>query len=146
MSSEVGDALRRLVADRAWRVCEYCLVHEDDLYHGCEVDQVVSRKHGGTTTADNLAFACFHSNRHKGTDLGSISVRTGELIRLFNPRADEWRQHFQWNDGAIEPLTDVGEVTSRLLDFNHPERGAFRRLLAEIGRYPSVEAMARLKE
>ena len=38
MSHEVSLALRRLVADRAYRVCEYCLVHEDDLYHGCEVE------------------------------------------------------------------------------------------------------------
>ena len=63
-----------------------------------------------------------------------------------NPRSDAWRRHFQWNEGAIEPLTDIGEVTARLLDFNHPERVAFRKLLAETGRYPSVEALARLRE
>ena len=146
MSREVGDALRRLVAERAWHVCEYCLVHEDDLFHGCEVDHVLSVKHGGQTTLENLAYACFHCNRHKGTDLGSVSARTGGLIRFFNPRSDAWRQHFQWNEGGIEPLTDIGEVTARLLDFNHPERVAFRKLLAETGRYPSVEALARLKE
>ena len=73
-------------------------------------------------------------------------MRTGGLIRFFNPRSDAWRQHFQWNEGRIEPLTDIGEVTTRLLDFNHPERVAFRKLLGETGRYPSVEALARLKE
>jgi hypothetical protein len=40
MSNEVSDALRLLVAERAYRVCEYCLVHEEDAYHGCEVDHV----------------------------------------------------------------------------------------------------------
>ena len=59
MSREVGEALRRLVAERAWHVCEYCLVHEDDLFHGCEVDHVLSRKHGGQTTAENLASPVF---------------------------------------------------------------------------------------
>lgn len=146
MSREVGESLRRLVAERAWHVCEYCLVHEDDLFHGCEVDHVLSLKHGGQTAAENLAYACFHCNRHKGTDLGSVSTRTGGLIRFFNPRSDAWRQHFQWDEGAIEPLTDIGEVTARLLDFNHPERVAFRRLLGETGRYPSVEALALIKE
>jgi hypothetical protein len=30
--------LRRLVAKRATSLCEYCLVHEDDTFFGCEVD------------------------------------------------------------------------------------------------------------
>ena len=146
MSREVGETLRRFVAERAYHVCEYCLVHEDDLFHGCEVDHVVSRKHGGQTTPENLAYACFHCNRHKGTDLGSVTGRAGGLIRFFNPRFDGWRQHFQWIEGRIEPLTEIGEVTARVLDFNHPERVAFRKLLTGTGHYPSVEALARLKE
>jgi len=142
MAGEVGAALRQLIAERAWQVCEYCLVHEGDLYHGCGVDHIRSRKHGGETVPENLAFACFHCNRHKGTDLGSVSVRTGALVRFFHPRSDRWREHFGWNEGRIEPLTDIGEVTARLLEFNHPERVALRRALAETGRYPSVEALA----
>jgi 5-methylcytosine-specific restriction endonuclease McrA len=72
MGSDVAEPLRLRVAERAYRVCEYCLVHEDDLYHGCEVDHIISQKHGGRTAEENLAFACFHCNRHKGSDLGSI--------------------------------------------------------------------------
>jgi hypothetical protein len=34
--------MRRLVIGRAGRRCEYCLIHEDDTYFGCEVDHVVS--------------------------------------------------------------------------------------------------------
>ena len=146
MSGEITDTLRRLVTDRAYHVCEYCLVHEEDVYHGCELDHVLSRKHGGLTEPENLAYACFHCNRHKGTDLGSVSARTGILVRLYNPRADVWSEHFHWVEARIEPLTDIGEVTARLLEFNHPERVAFRRLLAEAGRYPTVEAMALLKK
>ena len=60
--------LRRLVIRRAlWR-CEYCLLHEDDTYFGCEVDHVVSEKHGGQTVAENLAYACLACNRYKGSD------------------------------------------------------------------------------
>ena len=145
MAGEVGRALRRLVAERAWHVCEYCLVHERDLYHGCEVDHILSTKHGGQTAPENLAFACFHCNRHKGTDLGSVNPRSGILVRFFNPRSDRWKEHFCWNDARIDPLTEIGEVTARLFDFNHPERIAFRKSLAEAGRYPSVEAMALLR-
>ena len=146
MSSDVSAALRRLVAERAYGVCEYCLVHELDVYHGCEVDHVISVKHGGLTVPENLAYACFHCNRHKGTDLGSIGLRTGKFVGFFNPRSDRWKQHFYLNASHIEPLTEVGEVTSRMLEFNHPERLAFRRLLLGVGRYLTVEALARIGE
>ncbi len=32
----VTTALRQLVRTRAKRVCEYCLIHEDDTYFGCQ--------------------------------------------------------------------------------------------------------------
>ena len=146
MSGEITDALRLHVADRAYHVCEYCLVHEEDAYHGCEVDHVISLKHGGLTVPENLAYACFHCNRHEGTDLGSVSVRTAILVRFYNPRVDRWKEHFDWSEGRIELVTDIGEVTVRLLEINHPERVAFRKLLADTGRYPTVEALARLRE
>ena len=122
------------------------MVHDSDVYHGCEVDHVISVKHGGLTAPENLAYACFHCNRHKGTDLGSIGPRTGKLVGCFNPRSDRWKQHFYLNEGRIEALTEVGEVTIRMLEVNHPERLAFRRLLIEVGRYLTVEALARIRE
>jgi len=146
MGGDVSATLHRWVGERAWHVCEYCLVHEQDLYHGCEVDHIRSVKHGGLAVAENLAWACLHCNRHKGTDLGSVNPRTGALVRLYNPRTDRWKDHFYWRAGRIESLTEIGEATVRLLDFNHPERVAFRKLLSESGRYPSVEALALLRE
>jgi hypothetical protein len=146
MRTEVSEALRHEVAERAHHVCEYCLVHEDDVYHGCEVDHVISLKHGGLGLPDDLAWACFHCNRHKGANVGSVAAKSGVFVRLFNPRSDCWSEHFCLCEGRIEPLTEIGEVTCRTLDFNHPERVAFRRLLANAGRYPTVEALARQKE
>jgi hypothetical protein len=47
MSSYVSAELRRLVANRANHKCEYCLIHEEDTFFGCEVDHIISLKHGG---------------------------------------------------------------------------------------------------
>lgn len=58
MASDIPDALRRHVADRAYHVCEYCLIHQDDTFWGCQIDHIISRKHGGTNEAANLAWAC----------------------------------------------------------------------------------------
>jgi 5-methylcytosine-specific restriction endonuclease McrA len=94
MSSYVSAALRRLVAVRADLLCEYCLVHEDDAVFGCEVDHIISEKHGGATDAGNLAYACAFCNRAKGSDIGSIVPGTGHFVRFFNPRTDRWAEHF----------------------------------------------------
>ena len=78
MSRYVDAELRRRVTERAERVCEYCLIHEDDTFLGCQVDHVVSKKHGGKTDLANLAYACAFCNRNKGTDVASISHRGPE--------------------------------------------------------------------
>ena len=58
MSSPLSPSLRELVARRAELVCEYCLLHECDLYSGAQVDHIISERQGGPTTPENLAFAC----------------------------------------------------------------------------------------
>jgi hypothetical protein len=128
--------LRRLVVIRAERLCEYCLIHEDDTYFGCEVDHIVSEKHGGLTVAENLAYACLACNRSKGSDLGSILEPSGDLIRFFNPRLDAWSDHFALDGVVIRPLTPIGRVTERIFKFNDTERLLEREALRALGRYP----------
>src|SRR4051794_7915178 len=88
MSEEVSERLRRFIADRAYRVCEYCLIHEDDTFWGCQVDHIISRKHGGVSLAENLALACAWCNNHKGSDLGSLAGEPPRLVGFFHPRMD----------------------------------------------------------
>jgi hypothetical protein len=38
----MSEELRRLVATRAEHLCEYCLIHEEDTFLGCEVDHIIS--------------------------------------------------------------------------------------------------------
>ena len=94
--------MRQQVAERAGYVCEYCLISETDTFFGCHVDHIISVKHGGTTTSDNLAYDCVVCNRQKGSDLGSISHETKELIRFFNPRSDQWSDHFVLSGAVID--------------------------------------------
>jgi hypothetical protein len=140
MTSYVSAALRRLVEARAGHLCEYCLIHEDDTYLGCQVDHVIAEKHGGLTDAENLGYACTFCNRAKGTDIGSIAPSTGEFTRFFNPRIDHWGDHFRLNGVLIEARTPIGEVTVIILNFNEAERILERETLQGIGRYPSGEA------
>jgi hypothetical protein len=142
---EVSSALRTLVARRAGYLCEYCLIHEEDTWFGCQVDHIVSLKHGGPSVSDNLAYACGFCNRFKGSDLGSISEITGQLTPFFNPRTAHWAHHFVLRGALILPISATGEVTVRIFGFNSEEQVLERQALIGKGRYPSAAAAARIK-
>lgn len=144
--SYVAQTLRRFVADRADRLCEYCLIHEADTFFGCQIEHVIAEKHGGASTADNLAYACVFCNRFKGSDVASVLPETGQIVRLFNPRIDRWASHFSLDRGSmrIVALSAIGTVTVKLLNFNHADRILERLTLARSGRYPSASANSRI--
>jgi hypothetical protein len=144
MSSFVRAALRRLVAERASGLCEYCLIHERDTYVGCQVEHIISEKHGGGTFADNLAYACAACNWFKGSDIATVAPLTGRLVPLFNPRVDVWSDHFVLEDARIRGRSEVGDATAKLLQLNAHERVVERMELIEAGRFPSTEALQRL--
>jgi len=139
--SYINVELRKLVTSRAERLCEYCLIHEDDTFYGCQVDHIISEKHGGLTIAENLAYACTFCNRYKGSDVGSIVLPTSEFSRFFNPRLDRWGEHFALDGVMIVALTDIGNVTAKILDFNNADRLLERQTLQTMGRYPSAPAL-----
>ena len=146
MASDVGERLRRQVAERAYHVCEYCLIHEDDTFWGCQVDHIISRKHGGATEAGNLAWACACCNNAKGSDLSTLIGDPPQLQRLFHPRTDHWATCFQLNGVRIDAMDSIGEATAKLLQLNHGSRLLERETLAQTGRYPRIESLARMKE
>lgn len=141
MARWISAELRQTIADRAKFLCEYCLIAETDTFYGCQVDHIISLKHGGSSEADNLAYACALCNRAKGSDVGSVST-SGEFTRLFNPRTDRWAEHFRLEQAAIRPLTTVGEATARILGFNDSARLHEREEMIRFGKYPSEVAAA----
>jgi hypothetical protein len=103
-----------------------------------QIDHVISRKHGGTGDLENLAFACYLCNRYKGSDIASLRPVTGEVVRSFNPRKDHWREHFSIAGPVIEPLTDIGATTVRLLRLNLADLVVERQLLQSLKRFPKA--------
>src|SRR5262245_31861924 len=101
MSEKVPAAMRKSVRERARRRCEYCWFHEKHAGFPFAVDHVVACKHGGETDLSNLAWTCFACNAFKGSDIASIDIETGRLVRLFNPRKDQWSRHFRLQEAQI---------------------------------------------
>lgn len=143
--SHIPASLRRAVLSRAEGLCEYCLISDEDTFFGGQIDHVISEKHGGPTSEDNLAYACTPCNQAKGSDVGSIDWATGEFVRLFNPRADRWSGHFALMGGRIDAISRIGEMTVRVLALNDFRRIEERELLRNLGRYPTAVALKRME-
>lgn len=118
----VPATLRRQGIERAGNRCEYCLLPAEVAFFPHEVDHVIAEKHGGATDIDNLAFACWRCNRHKGSDLTSFDPQTGQPSPLFNPRTQVWEEHFAREGERIIGLTPEGRTTVSLLRLNSEER------------------------
>ena len=126
-------ALQELVPRRADFRCEYCLLSEALVTTPFQFDHIIARSHGGETTLENLAFACFHCNNFKGTNVAGVDPGSGEIVRLFHPRSAVRADHFRWDGERLVGLTAVGRVTIRTLRLNHPLRLAVRRSLLREG-------------
>ena len=81
-------------------------------------------------TLDNLALACYRCNKFKGPNLAAIDPRTDKLVRLFNPRRQQWNANFSRRGVLILGRTAVGRATVELLRMNAVKRQSLRR---EIG-------------
>jgi len=134
--ARISPVLRKEVRERAKGSCEYCLLPEVRAFFPHEPDHIIATKHGGQSTTDNLALACFDCNRFKGSDIASIDPDGHKLTKLFNPRTQEWSEHFSIDGGIIKPLTAIGRVTESLLRLNLDSRVEVRQILASVGHYP----------
>ncbi|MEZ4619633.1 MAG: HNH endonuclease signature motif containing protein [Caldilineaceae bacterium] len=132
----LSEELREIISKRADYRCEYCLLHQDHSVKAHHGDHIIPRKHGGTDDLDNLAWSCFLCNSAKGSEVGAYDPLTGQLVPVYNPRTDDWNEHFQLSDGKIVGLTPVGRVTEMVLLLNREDRINSRRLLMEINLYP----------
>ncbi len=136
--NRIPEELQELVRQRANFLCEYCHASEKWQYVRFTVDHIVPYSLGGNDNPENLALACFHCNRRKTNRLVFIDPETGEKQKLFNPRKDNWQDHFIWSkDGLfIKGLTSIGNATIEALIMNRERVISIRSADKEIARHP----------
>jgi hypothetical protein len=99
-------------------------------------DHIISESHGGLTTPDNLCWACFHCNLHKGTNLSGIDPKSARKSWLFNPRRMIWSRHFRWTGPILVGRTPIGRATIAVLRINADEYVQTRVSLIAEGLFP----------
>lgn len=126
MPNRFEQAVRERAKDR----CEYCHVPRIAYDTPFQVDHIIAKQHGGASAVSNFAYACYHCNLNKGPNIASLDPpATGELVRLFNPRMDDWAQHVEWEQGILIGRTAIGRATILVLNMNDPPAAAVPELL-----------------
>jgi hypothetical protein len=132
----VPSSLRDSVRHRANDTCEYCQMPQALYRSSFQPDHIIAETHGGSTTAGNLCWTCFHCNLHKGTNLSGIDPKTGKRAWLLNPRRMKWSRHFRWDGPILAGRTSVGRATIEVLKINDEDYVQTRAALMSEGLFP----------
>ena len=128
---------RREVYERAEGCCEYCRRSVEVRIANFEIDHIVSQKHGGADTIDNLCLSCVPCNRYKGSEIEALDPLTDEASKICNPRQQNWHEHFQINrDASLAGLTPEGRATIAVRRMNEAQRIEQRFDERLLGNYP----------
>lgn len=131
---------RSYISQRAGGCCEYCLSRHDFSPETFEVEHIISIFHDGANDLGNLAFSCGGCNGRKGYRITGIDPSTSVIVDLYNPRIDNWGDHFIWRDNflIIEGITEKGRTTVELLKLNRMGVVNLRSALILIGIHPPL--------
>lgn len=126
------------VAARAGHRCEYCHAPESAFNFPFEVEHVVPSASGGGEAASNLALSCRSCNVYKGSRTRITDPQTGTEVPIFDPRADQWDEHFQADrkTGVIVGITGRGRATVETLLLNSAFQVHARRQWIRLGLFP----------
>jgi hypothetical protein len=133
-----GGEIRKSVRSRANSRCEYCCSQEKLSLNSFELDYILPKNRGGTNTLDNLGWSCRGCNSYKGQKTIGRDPVTGNLVPLYNPRTQQWNEHFDWSDDQTQIIakTATGRATVATLRLNRETVVNLRLVLIAYGEHP----------
>ncbi len=134
ISAEVLARVRSQAGDR----CGYCLSPQHLVLGWLEIEHIIAKARGGSDDEENLWLACRLCNNYKSTQTFCLEPVTGQRVRLFDPRRQQWSEHFMWSEDAtrILGLTPCGRATVVALHLNNPIAVMVRRNWVSAGWHP----------
>lgn len=137
-SAYIPQDLRRRVAEQSRHRCGYCLSSEAIVGMAMTIDHLIPESLGGPTEEGNLWLACSTCNSRKADRISARDPQTDEIAPLFNPRAQDWGEHFAWSDTGTHLLgkTATGRATVDALQLNRVVLLEGRRSWVKVGWHP----------
>ncbi len=111
--THIPDDIAQRVREDAQYRCGYCLSPHHLVMARLEIEHIIPRSRGGSDDISNLWLACPICNGHKSNKVSGIDPETGDLVPLFNPRIQNWFDHFRWSEDGLRiiGLTPTGRAT-----------------------------------
>lgn len=118
--------------------CEYCKLLEEYCSGFFNSDHIIPLALGGLNELTNLARSCTHCNGRKYIHTKALDPLSGKIVALFNPRKENWNDHFQWSKDLliIEGKTPIGRATIIRLDMNRQKAINLRKVTMGRGHPP----------
>ena len=144
--SRISDDVRRRVRERAGNRCGYCLSPQHLVLGWLEIEHIIPVARGGSDEEENLWLSCRLCNNFKSTQVDALDPDTNSRVRLFDPRRQDWWEHFEWSEEGIRILakTPCGRATILALHLNHFIAVTVRREWVKAGWHPPQRGSAGL--
>lgn len=104
----IPKSLDEVVRQRAQFQGEYC--HYSELLSSAplSIDHIQPQSLDGTDDLENLALACRRCNERRYNFTTGVDPETE--VALFNPRQQQWSDHFIWSADALQI---IGRTSTR---------------------------------
>lgn len=134
-------SLRRQIQADAGHRGGYCRSSQRISGIPLEVEHIVPDSLGGPTVRENLWLACHQCNKFKSNRQRFEDPETGVPTSFFNPRTQNWREHFLWSpDGThILGVTACGRATVQALQMNNEQIVESRQYWVIAGWHPPFD-------
>lgn len=135
MSELSWSRIVRRVHERARYCCEYCQTCQRVCGQAMHVEHIDPN---GNDQLDNLCLSCPSCNLSKAKATVALDPVTSIAVTLFNPRQDNWQNHFEWAEGGaiVVGKTAVGRATIERLKMNQERIITARRIWIKAGEHP----------
>jgi len=136
--ASVSKHLRDKIAKEALHRCGYCLTDQRISGAQMQVEHIIPQIKNGLSEVQNLWLSCAWCNSYKGTKTEAIDPDSGVQVLLFNPRRQNWFEHFTWDSQGVQiiGITSIGRATVEALKLNNKYIIPARKLWVIAGWHP----------
>lgn len=137
----ISKELDKEIRSEAKNRCGFCLGEQKYILAWLEIEHILPKAKGGKTIKENLWLACRFCNTFKTSQTHRRDPKTKERVAIFNPRTQNWTEHFKFNRNKAEIMgkTPCGRATVIALQINNELAVDTRKNWVSVGWYPPTD-------
>ena len=137
--SKIPEKLKIKVRRQAKNRCGYCRLPQSLNPSLLEIEHLLATANGGSDSEENLWLACRLCNGYKGIQVEAVDSKTNKSVSIFNPRIQDWNEHFEWRKEKVVGKTPCGRATVQALKLNNEIISPLRKRWILVGWFPPTE-------